>query len=193
LIAPPRGPIEGPRVRLRVPNASDPAVLFEWYTDPERVAPYDRYAGETFEGFRDSMLSAADDPVSLAPRFVVERREGGAPIGCVGYYVAHPVLSVLEVWYLIADPSVRGEGLGSEAVGLLIDFLFRASAVERVGASCDVENLASCRLLEKLGLRREGELRAALHHHGRWHDTAAYGITRSEWSARGAPAGTTPS
>jgi ribosomal-protein-alanine N-acetyltransferase len=163
------------------------ARVYAWYADPEVVAPFDRYVGESLAQFRRSVEAEADDPASLAPRFGVERRAEGDLVGVVGHYRAHPVLEFEDVWYLLGEPSARGQGVGREAVGLLVDHRFRSAAIERVGATCDAENVASYRLVEGLGFRWEGTLRAALFHHGRWHDVRVYGITRSEWAGRARP------
>lgn len=173
--------LEGPTVRLRPVAENDLELVFGWYADPELVAPFDRFTVEPFEEFADSVRSAAGDAASLAPRFVVELRSSGEAIGVVGHYRPHPVLEYVEVWYLIGSRAARGKGAGVESVGLLVQELFRTESVERVGANCDVENAASVRLLERLGFRREGTLRSALFHHGRWHDVHLYGITRSEF------------
>jgi len=176
--------LEGSRVRLRPLAPADFPGVFDWYNDPEIVAPFDRFSTDTFEEFSRAVASAADDPNSLAPRFAVERRDTGKLVGVVGSYRAHPVLEYTDVWYVLGDREARGHGFGSEAVRLLTDDLFARSPVERVGATCDVENVASYRLLEGLGFRHEGTLRSALFHHGRWHDVRVYGVTRAEWAAK---------
>jgi len=134
-----------------------------------------------------SVESAADDPGSLAPRWAVERRVEGDLLGVVGHYRAHPVLEYIDVWYILGNRTARGRGYGREAVGLLVDHLFRTESVERVGATCDVDNVPSYRLLEGLGFRHEGTLRSALFHHSRWHDVRVYGVTRAEWAGRSPP------
>jgi ribosomal-protein-alanine N-acetyltransferase len=180
----PRPVLEGPNVRLRPILAEDIPHIFPWVNDPERVAPFDRFAVDSPSSFAESIEHEADDPHSLAPRFLVERRSDGLRLGIVGFYSAHPVLTILDVWYILGATAERGKGFGREAVGLLVDYLFRTTPVERVGATCDTQNLPSARLVEGLGFRREGTLISALYHHARWHDVAVYGITRSEWAAR---------
>jgi RimJ/RimL family protein N-acetyltransferase len=180
--------LEGPTVRLRPPAVAEYPTLFGWYNDPEVVAPYDRFTVDSMDSFIASVEEAAGDPTSLAPRFVVERREAPGPIGFVGHFRAHPVLETVEVWYVLGDTNARGKGYGSEAVRLLIDHLYASGSLERVGAVCDVENVPSYRLLEGLGLRREGTLRSALFHHGQWHDVLVFGITRTEWASIRRPA-----
>lgn len=175
-------PSPGPRVDLRPIGAEALDPIFRWYQDPELVAPFDRYETENYDSFVASVRAAAEDPRSLAPRFGIVRREDGRLLGCVGHYLAHPVLEFVDVWYVLGEPTERGHGYGTEAVGLLIDHVYATANVERVGATCDVENIGSSRLLEKLGLRREGTLHQALYHHGRWHDIHVFGITRAEWT-----------
>ncbi len=176
--------LEGPSVRLRPLRASDYPRVVAWYSDPELVAPFDRFSLDTFEEFVRAVESAGDDPASLAPRLVIERRSERDVVGVVGHYRAHPVLEYVDVWYVLGEPSARGRGLGRESVGLLVDALYRTTSVERVGITCDVENVASYRLVEGLGFRHEGTLRSALFHHGGWHDVRVYGLTRAEWSTR---------
>ena len=176
--------LEGPSVRLRALVPDDYASVFSWYNDPEIVAPFDRFSLDTYEEFVTAVESAADDPESLAPRWAVVRRTPGDVVGVVGHYRPHPVLEGVDVWYVLGNADARGHGIGREAVGLLVDHLYATTPVERVGATCDVENAASYRLLEGLGFRQEGTLRSALFHHGAWHDVRVYGLTRQEWTSR---------
>lgn len=182
--------LEGPSVRLRPLRPEDYATVLSWYGDPEVVAPHDRFLTDTPETFAQGVESAAGDPTSLAPRFAVERRSESDLAGIVGHYLAHPVLEYVDIWYLIGNPAARGRGVGGEAVGLLVEHLFRTTSVERVGATIDVENAPSVRIVERLGFRAEGTLRSALYHHARWHDVRVYGITRGEWAGRAPRAGT---
>jgi len=172
--------LEGAAVRLRPPVRSDLEGIFAWYNDAETVAPFDRFAVDTFDDFVRSVEAASTDPVSLAPRFVVEQKADGRVIGVVGHYRPHPVLEFVDVWYILGDREARGKGYGKEAVRLLVEHLFATETVERLGATCDVDNVPSYRLLEALGFRREGTLRSALFHHGRWHDVFVYGLTRAD-------------
>ena len=179
--------LEGRSVRLRALVPSDYPTVLGWYSDPELVAPHDRFVADTAESFAENVASAPNDPTSLAPRFAIERRAERDLVGIVGYYRAHPVLEYLDVWYLIGSAAARGQGLGGEAVRLLVDFLFRTTSMERIGASIDAENAPSLHVVERIGFRLEGTLRSALFHHARWHDVRIYGITRREWADRAPP------
>ncbi len=58
--------------------------------------------------------------------------------------------------------------------------MFRTTAVQRVEASTDLENLAEHRALEKAGFQREGVLRRAQFRAGDWHDLVVYSVLRGE-------------
>ncbi|MCI4322647.1 MAG: GNAT family N-acetyltransferase [Thermoplasmata archaeon] len=172
--------LEGARVNLRAPEARDHEQMFSWYNDPEIVSPFDRFELDGFDDFLASLRATPDDPRSTAPRFVIEDRARHEMLGFVGHYEAHPVLAEVDIWYVMGRVASRGQGLGSEAVGLLVDHLLATGPAPRVGATSDVENVASTKLLERVGFRREGTIRSVLFHHGRWHDVFLYGITKAE-------------
>lgn len=80
------------------------------------------------------------------------------------------------------DPAVQGRGLATEAVRRLVDACFADLGLRRLTAVCFADNEPSWRLMERVGMRREGTFRAdSLHRDGRWLDSYAYGLLREEW------------
>jgi len=75
----------------------------------------------------------------------------------------------------------HGQGFAIEALSRLLDLVFGNLKLHRVVADTDVENAACWRLLERLGLKREGHLRQSLWFKGRWADEYLYAILREEW------------
>lgn len=175
------GSLQGEKVYLRPPLKGETEFIYRWLNDPETSSPWDRFSVDSYGVFEEELHRASGDENSLYPRFVAVERANDEPVGVVGYYRTHRVLEGMDVWYLIAKRDRRGRGLGTEAVRLLVDHIFSHSPVERVGATSDVENRSSLRLLKALGFRQEGSLRRVLFHHGEWHDVVQYGITREEW------------
>jgi RimJ/RimL family protein N-acetyltransferase len=78
------------------------------------------------------------------------------------------------------------KGYAGEAVGKLLDYLFRALDLHRIVADCDVNNLASSRLLERLGFRREGHSLESfwLEKESAWGDEYYYALLQREWILR---------
>ena len=88
---------------------------------------------------------------------------------------------MIGIW--LAIPA-RGRGLGTAAQRQLVDLFFRHTAVNRVEAHTDVENIPEQRALERAGLVREGIIRGAQWRDGAYRDGYLYSILRSDWSAQ---------
>jgi aminoglycoside 6'-N-acetyltransferase len=85
-----------------------------------------------------------------------------------------------EIGFTLA-PGYQGRGYGTEAVRLLLSYLFITRSKHRISACCDARNAASAALLERLGMRREGHLRQSSWFKGEWTDDLLYGLLRDEW------------
>ena len=86
-------------------------------------------------------------------------------------------------WYL--RPEYWGKGFATEATDLILGFAFSDARLHRVQATCDPNNLASKRVLEKSGLTYEGTIRHfAKHEDGSWRDRLLYSILEGEWRGK---------
>jgi [ribosomal protein S5]-alanine N-acetyltransferase len=75
------------------------------------------------------------------------------------------------------------KGYITEAVKAIFTFAFESLRLHRLSFWIAVDNDASLRVAEKLGLRYEGTALRALHLGGRWQDTKIFAITSEEWDA----------
>ena len=86
-----------------------------------------------------------------------------------------------ELGYWIGVPH-WGRGYATEAAAAMVDYAFRTLGLRRVVAHCLSRNVASARVMEKIGMRREGMLRA---HVIKWdvpEDVVLYALLSDEWS-----------
>jgi ribosomal-protein-alanine N-acetyltransferase len=83
--------------------------------------------------------------------------------------------------YTGLNPNERGKGYGTEAVQLMVDYLFLSKDLARIQAIANVRNKASQRVLEKAGFQREGTIRKCLFNRGELRDYYLYSILREEW------------
>ncbi len=89
---------------------------------------------------------------------------------------------VAEIGYTLGRPH-WGRGLATEAARCVIDWGFKTYDVGKVFARAQVPNEGSWRVMEKLGMVREGLLRGHYLEHGEPKDYYIYGVLREEWAA----------
>jgi RimJ/RimL family protein N-acetyltransferase len=92
---------------------------------------------------------------------------GGPEVGC------------LEIGALLF-PEHRGQGRGTAAQRLLVEYLFATTLANRLQAITNVENIAEQKALEGIGFRREGVMRGLAFDGGRWHDGVLYARLRND-------------
>jgi aminoglycoside 6'-N-acetyltransferase len=172
-------------VRLRPATRDDVAFLVLQYS-PEVCGPWNWF------GYRSEaeILRRLDDDGLLGDghgKLVVEvvGEDGPTPIGDVSWHAVDygppPTSRCWNIGITLA-PAWRGQGYGTRAQRLLAEHLFATTAVERVEASTDVENIAERRALERGGFSLEGVLRRAQFRGGGWRDMALYSLVRGEMS-----------
>ncbi|KST66459.1 GNAT family N-acetyltransferase [Mastigocoleus testarum] len=72
-------------------------------------------------------------------------------------------------------------GYATEAAKTILQFGFQELQMHRIWSWCVAENTASARVLEKIGMCREGHLREKEFIKGRWYDQFIYAILYHEW------------
>jgi RimJ/RimL family protein N-acetyltransferase len=77
-----------------------------------------------------------------------------------------------------------GRGYATEAARAVLGLGFERLGLHRIEARCVPENVASERVLQKLGMRLEGRLRENYRIRGAWCDSMVYTMLRTEWDAR---------
>jgi RimJ/RimL family protein N-acetyltransferase len=171
------------RVRLRQATAADAALLESWQ-QPAYVGEFNEF-GQRPRGLGDSIRATglvADDRGNL----IVEVVADGRPIGTVSWHAEKYGPNPESVAWNIGInliPDARSQGFGGEAQRLLAERLFAGTAVNRVEAMTDVENIPEQRALEKAGFTREGVLRGAQFRGGKWHDLVVYALLRDQAEA----------
>ena len=100
-------------------------------------------------------------------------------MGIVCFRIVSFANETAEIGYRFHQ-SYHGKGFAFEATRRLFDFLFDEIGAHKLIALCTAENEPSYRLMEKVGMRREGCLREHSMLGGRWHDELVYGLLSTE-------------
>jgi RimJ/RimL family protein N-acetyltransferase len=83
-----------------------------------------------------------------------------------------------------------GQGYATEAANALAKFAFEELGMDKILATCDAMNLASERVMQKIGMRKESELAKDKFIKGMYRDTLVYSLDQATWTALNASADT---
>lgn len=139
-----------------------------------------RTAEESRAYVRDASQSAGDDP-RLTYDLAIVLAADDRLIGRCGLHISDPEIREGVLWYTL-HPDAWGHGYTTEAARAMVTFGFRELGLHRIWADSDPRNIGSWRVLEKLGLRREGHLRENAWIKGEWVDSFIYAILNREWT-----------
>ncbi|MEW5748643.1 MAG: GNAT family protein [Candidatus Thermoplasmatota archaeon] len=165
--------LKGRNVNLEIAEKGDLATLKEWMNDVE-------FMGD-FESFDQSSLGDMEKQYEQkgdSQWFFVQKKDGTR----IGYIAHFRSKGCIAIGYLFVKGE-RGKGYGTEAVQVMVDYLFLHKDTVRVQAEIHPDNVASRRVLEKAGFQFEGRIRKSFFSRGVYRDTALYSILREEWKA----------
>lgn len=169
------------KVSLRAATGDDAPLLKRWRAEP---------AVRRFQPLHDVPLGQLRADVSAQRAHNLFRGRGerflwiveldGVPAGWITLVVANWEHGLAEIGYALSS-DYQGQGVMTEALTQLLPDLFLRAPLERVEARCAMGNVASQRVLEKLGFVREGVLRGYFKLHGRRVDHILYALLRSDF------------
>ena len=152
------------RLRLRLPALSDADAIFNTYaTDPE-VTRYMIWQPHKSIEETNSFLARCAEGWLMRNEFpwAITLKESGELIGMLGLRIRE---FKADVGYCLAR-KFWGKGFAAEAATAIVNWALAQPQIFRVWAMCDVDNLASARVLEKVGMTREGIMRRSQMHPG---------------------------
>jgi [ribosomal protein S5]-alanine N-acetyltransferase len=172
----------GDRVALRTLEREDISFWQRGYADPEIRYPTGNPKPKNREQVEE--LYENDDQT----QFLVTLDEETAGPGCpadddvrrIGVTSVKEWGDTPTIGYWLV-PEVHGEGYGTEAVSLLVEYVFRTYDAPTVKAKVFDYNAASRSLLESLGFAEEGRTLAGSFVDGEYRDDLIYGLLREEW------------
>ena len=150
----------------------DLPLVAEWANNPEfggEFEPLEQVSLEEVEKWHSSLGS--DEKW-----FMIEKKDGNR----IGQIFRSPRGPHFLIGYRLL-PSERNKGYCTEAVKILMDYLFLAKRIMRIQAETNPKNIASQKVLEKAGFKKEGLIRKSIFVRGKWEDGALYSILREEW------------
>lgn len=177
------GPISTERLALRAYRSEDLAALHEIRSDPGTTRwltwelQSETQVRQTIAE-RSAWTSLRGEGDALA--LLAERRETGEVVADVNLRWRSGEHATAEIGYIV-HPAHAGNGYATEATRLLLAIAFGELGLYRVIARLEPRNVASARVLEKLGMRLEAHLVENEWVKGEWQSELVYAMLDREW------------
>jgi RimJ/RimL family protein N-acetyltransferase len=170
--------LHGERVTLRPIRSEDLEGFIAAHTDIRNRGAF----------FPLGVLSEARIRAEFAENGLWQREEGtllivspaGEMAGHIEFFKPVGYWDAWELSYQLYDDAFAGRGYVSEAVQLLVDYLFATKKQHRIQLVIVPENAASRRIAEKCGFTLEGTARGAFFNDGRNQDVLLYSLLRDD-------------
>jgi RimJ/RimL family protein N-acetyltransferase len=172
--------MQGERIYLRAVEPDDAYILAACNNDPSvRISFFTHTPTSVFLQQKrvESFYQAGSDYIP----FVICACEDSAAIGITALHRVDLVSHAAVFSICISDPAQWGKGYGGEATSLMLKYSFDVLSLHRVQLHVWAGNTAGITAYEKAGFVREGLLREAMCHDGKYCDFHVMGILEREW------------
>ena len=176
--------LETKRLHLREFIETDWPALLAYQNDPLYLRYYpwaeqnEAGAKEFVQMFMEQQVEQPRHKFQLA---MILKSEGKL-IGNVGIRVNDPEQGEANIGYELGSAH-WGNGYATEAARAIMSFGFESLNLHRVWSWCVAQNIGSARVMEKLGMTREGRLREREFIKSEWHDHLIYAMLRADWQS----------
>lgn len=173
--------IQTERLQLRELQDADWQQISEYSGDPEvyRYMLGGPHTIEETKAFVKRAIAHQSDEPRLDFILAIVELKTGKLIGNCWIHVSSLTHREARIGYSL-NKAYWGNGYGTETARNLLKFGFSKLKIHRIFATCDPKNLGSARILEKIGMQREGHLREHKWVKGRWRDSLVYAILEKE-------------
>ncbi len=176
-------PLETPRLILREFKKGDLKAVHA-YSSLDEVSRYLVWGPNTLNQSKEAIDGFLDDQ-RARPREIFDVAITLKPkrevVGGVGIRITDRDNLTGELGYTL-HPEFWGFGIATEASYAMLEAGFSMLGLQRIVAHCDQRNKASARVMERLGMRREGAFRASKHIQGEWRDEFLYAMLAEDFS-----------
>jgi RimJ/RimL family protein N-acetyltransferase len=169
-------PIETPRLLIRPFTPHDWQSVLAYASDAEIMAYIP--SGPLDEAGVKAFIARPETEEGASHALILK-----AESRLIGHMVFHPWYAprTFEIGWVIGKGH-HGQGYASEAASALLQYGFETLNLHRIIATCQPENIASYRVMEKIGMRREGWFQKCIHRGGdTWWSEYFYAILEEEW------------
>jgi len=178
-------PIETERLLLREFRAADEPDIHEYASDPEvsRLMDWGPNTPEVTKAVVERWIEQQRQWPRRSVELAIEVQAEKKAIGGIRLEVKDERNRTGDFGYAL-NRNYWNRGYATEAARAMLNAAFATLKMHRVWATCDVRNHASYRVMEKLGMRREGCFAKDAFQRGEWRDSYLYAVLAEEWTAK---------
>lgn len=165
------------RLRLRTPSFLDVNDVFDFCSDPASCKYADWYPHKNKSETREYIAWLKRKAGDKSYTWVIEHREDERVIGTISIVDTDYSGKIFTVGYTLSR-FYQHKGYATEALKALIDYLFKELFAERIQAKVIPENEPSCKLLERVGFKKEGTLKKGAFCRTECVDVFIYGLVK---------------
>jgi RimJ/RimL family protein N-acetyltransferase len=192
----PTYPLRTERLLLRPFDDDDLDAVYETHSrgDITRYLYWEpRTRDEALEMVERRKLETAIEAEGDGLHLVAQLHDSPAMVGHVSLQWVSQEHRQGEIGFVL-HPDHHGRGYATEASAVVLRLGFEGLDLHRIVGRCDGRNIASTRVMERLGMRREAHLRENEFIKGEWTDELVYAILADEWrtAGSGSKSGGTP-
>ena len=173
------GFLNGQRLVLRPLEKEDLVHIRRWANDPEVRRLTGEVTPMTSTGAERFFEKVNSDPDRVW--FVIVLKADGRVIGEAGLLRMFPAWRTTDLSIILGEKDAWGQGYGTEAIRLLLDYAFGCLNFHRVAIGVVGFNTAALRFYEKVGFKREGVQRDGYFYNHRYHDFIMLSILEDEY------------
>lgn len=173
--------LESERLRFRKLTDNDVPAVLQLRSDPKVMEYIPRPLVSTQEEAL-AHIKMINDKIDANTdiNWAVTEKGNDSCIGIIGFYRTQPENFRTELGYMIL-PEHHNKGYVSEAVNTLLNYAFNALNFHSIEAIIDPRNIASERVLQKNGFRKEAHLIENEFYNGEFLDTVIYSILKRDF------------
>lgn len=174
----------GEKVLLRGHNKSDMEKVNKYFNDYElqKFKAMDAVFPKSYEETENFFLNLFSKSKEKQYGFAIETKEEGEYIGWCGYMNRSITHSTVEIGIAILNKKYWGRGYGTDALKVLIRFLFNELNIRKVLLHVNDFNERGIKSYKKIGFFEEGHLRKQLYRGGKYHNELIMGLFREEFN-----------
>jgi [ribosomal protein S5]-alanine N-acetyltransferase len=173
--------IETKRLILREFKNEDFYCVHKYASDPDVITylPWGPNSEVDTKIYLDKVISYQLKNPRNDYDIAVELKESSLIIGACGIHISNSATREGWIGYCFNKEYWRN-GYAIEAAKAIVEFGFKNLNLHRIYATCDPNNIGSYKVLEKIGMKREGHLREHKLQRGKWRDSFLYSILEYE-------------